>query len=174
MARADSDGRLDSITIRAERSNGEQLTLDARVLDLAGAERVAAADTIESTGWCANTWPGADASPVASWIITEVVDGDIIFRGEIDRTPLVIVHPDGTVTGSTGCSDIVGTATVDDVGVHDFDVRVAGPACPDEHLARERAVVTALNDGSAAIGHAGIITQGVEGGAMVALFAITG
>ncbi len=174
VAHANADGALRSITIVAERSNGEQLILDARVLDLARVERVAASDTIESTGWCANSWPGTGGSPIASWVITEVADGDRIFDDEIDRTPVLIVDPEGTVTGSTGCSDIVGTATVDNAGVHDFDVRVDGPSCPSEHLGREQALITALNDGSAAIGHAGVVTHGVEGGAMVVLFAVTG
>ncbi len=174
VAIANPDGELRSVTIVSERSNGEQLTLEARVLDLADAERITASDTIESTGWCATIWPNASVSPIATWIITGVVDGDRIFDEEIDRTPVLIVNPNGTVTGSTGCSDIVGTATVDDAGVKDLDVRVGGPSCPDEHLARERAVIAALNDGSSAIGHAGVVTRGVDGGAKVALFATPG
>jgi heat shock protein HslJ len=155
-----------------EHASGGQLVLDATVIGLADDRRVSPSDTIESTGWCSSMWADAAEPPIASWLITAVVDGDEIFDEEVSRTPLLVVHQDGTVTGNTGCSVIAGTATLDDEDVSGFEVQVSGSSCPDEHLARERTVITALNEGSTTIGHAGAFSYGVEGGETVVLFPV--
>ena len=67
---------------------------------------------------------------------------------------------------------IAGTAMLDDDEVSRFEVKVIGSSCPDEHLARERAVITALNEGSTTIGHAGAFSYGVDGAETVALFPV--
>jgi heat shock protein HslJ len=168
-ATAGSNGILRSAGFVFEHASGERLVLDVTMIDLAADDRVSSSDTIESTGWCSSMWDDSAAPPIASWLITAVADGDAIFDEEVSRTPLLVVHQDGTVTGNTGCSVIAGTATLDDEAVSGFEVRVSGSSCPDEHLARERTVITALNQGSTTIGHAGAFSYGVEGAETVVL-----
>lgn len=169
---AGSDGMLSSAAFVFENASGEQLVLDVTVIELADDDRVSPSDTIESTGWCSSMWADAAEPPIASWLITAVIDGDETFDEDVSRTPLLIVYRDGTVTGNTGCSVIAGTAMLDDDEVSRFEVKVIGSSCPDEHLARERAVITALNEGSTTIGHAGAFSYGVDGAETVALFPV--
>lgn len=80
-----------------------------------------------------------------TWILDTLVQDDMAFT-TVGEPATLLLHEDGTVTGSTGCRDLSGTWIESDAQIF-FPEFAADGECPDDIWEQDNLVVTVLGDG---------------------------
>ncbi|WP_109526912.1 MULTISPECIES: META domain-containing protein [Nocardia] len=85
------------------------------------------------------------------WVVTEIITRDARTTSQTlaETRPTLLIAEDGTVSGTTGCNRMTGTADIDPSGSPvTFRLATTRMACPPEVMEVESAVLSAL-DGTA-------------------------
>ena len=153
ITRSDSAWRLSEMSMtemgcEPEVMNAEQAFL-AALLEVSTWSIVDGALTLEGAEeplvFIAAPQLPTDALVGTTWVLETILDGDSATTPVGDPATLFL-DTDGTVTGSTGCRDLVGTWTASDAQVFFPDFAAEGE-CSPEVAVQDGIVVTVLGDG---------------------------